>query len=470
MRSSRGHTCLTSVFAIALLAAVAGAQTPDTVRHSTGATISGVVHDSLARAPLPGAMVQLVSADSAAHLGRTVVADSLGRFAIADVPDGHYLLGFFHPMLDSLGIEPPLREVVVAGQRAVIADLAIPSPARLRAAICGPVAPSAAGAVIVGAVLDAREAAPIAGATVTGEWLELSFTHSGVVRRRPRLTATTTESGWFAICNVPHPGAVALVASRGEDSTDRIEVQVPPEGFLRRELYLAPARAVIRLSGSVVAAADGQPLAGARVLVSGGARTVTSERGEWTLVDAPAGTRILQVLAIGYYPERRRVDVVSGAPPVRVALSTVRAVLDTVKVTAIRMSGSKLDGFRERQHSSAGYFLTSEDVMRRQPAVTTEVFRMVPGMRVERDGFTTSFLMRGPFGWCSPGVYIDDHFMIKLLAEDIDDFVHPQEVAGIEIYSDASAPAQFKRMDGCGSVVIWTKRMGGLETPPRRAP
>ncbi|HET7187098.1 MAG TPA: carboxypeptidase regulatory-like domain-containing protein [Gemmatimonadaceae bacterium] len=444
--------------ALALLAGMAGAQTPDTVRRSLGATISGVVHDSLARAPLPGAMVQLVSADSAAHSGRTAIADSLGRFAISGVPDGHYMLGFFHPMLDSLGMEPPLRDVVVAGQQPVTADLAIPSPSRLRAAICGPVAPSAPGAAIVGVVRDARDNATIAGATVTGEWLELSFTSAGVVHRRPRLTATTTESGWFAICNVPNPGNVALVASRGMDSTDRIEVQVPAEGFLRRELYVGPARAVRRLSGIVVTSADWTPLAGARVSISDGPRTVANARGEWTLVDAPAGTRMLQVLAVGYYPERRRVDVVSGAPPVRVELSTVRAVLDTIKVTAIRMSAPNLEGFRKRQRTTAGRFITPEDIARRQPLATGDLFRTMQDLSLdERAVGPKTILMRGGIGWCAPGVYVDDHFMRDLTLDDINAIVQPREVGGIEIYTEASAPPQFQRMDGCGSIVIWTK-------------
>ena len=458
MRSFLRCSRLTPVVAVALLAGMAGAQTPDTVRRSPGATISGVVRDSLARAPLAGAMVQLVSADSAAHSGRTAVADSLGRFAIGDVPDGHYMLGFFHPMLDSLGMEPPLRDVVVAGQQPVTADLAIPSPARMRAAICGPVAPSAPGAVIVGVVRDARDNASIAGATVMGEWLELSFTHAGVVHRLPRLTATTTSDGWFAMCDVPNPGNVALVASRGADSTDRIEVQVPPDGFLRRELYLGQARAVSRMSGTVVTAADWAPLAGARVSIGDGPRTITNGRGEWTIVDAPAGTRMLQVLAVGYYPMRRRLDVVSGAPPVRVELSTVKAVLDTIKVTAMRMSAPNLEGFRKRLHTAVGRFITPEDIARRQPLATGDLFRTMQDISLdERAVGPKTILMRGGIGWCAPGVYVDDHFMRDLTLDDINALVQPREVGGIEIYTEASAPPQYQRMDGCGSIVIWTK-------------
>lgn len=457
MRSFLGCSRLTPVVAIALLAGMAGAQTPDTVRRSTGATISGVVHDSLARAPLPGAMVQLVSADSAAHSARTVVADSLGRFAIPDVPDGRYMLGFFHPMLDSLGMEPPLREVVVAGQP-VLTNLGTPSVARLRVAVCGTASVTEPSAVVMGVVRDAQLGTPAANVNVTGEWLEVSITHTGVVHRMARVVAATAENGWFALCNVPSPGAMALVATRGTDSTGRIEVQVPAEGFLRRELFLGRARAVSRLSGTVVTASDWTPLVGARVSISDGPRTVTNGRGEWTIVDAPAGTRMLQVLAVGYYPERRRVDVVNGAPAVRVELSTVRAVLDTVKVTAMRLSAPNLAAFQQHQRTGAGRYITRDDIVRRQPLATTDLFRTLQGIAFDERTVADKVLkMRSAFGLCSPGVYIDEHFMIDLTIDDINTFVHPHEIAGIEIYTDASAPPQYQRMDGCGSIVIWTK-------------
>jgi hypothetical protein len=42
----------------------------------------------------------------------------------------------------------------------------------------------------------------------------------------------------------------------------------------------------------------------------------------------------------------------------------------------------------------------------------------------------------------------------------IDDYVHPNEVEGIEIYrGESDTPAEFiTRWVGCGTVVIWTRR------------
>jgi hypothetical protein len=306
------------------------------------------------------------------------------------------------------------------------------------------------------------------------------------------LVATTGENGWFALCNVPSAGTMALQASRGADSTDLIEVQVPADGFLRRELYLGPARSVTsgvagvigdsmtradsvahsprrlhvgegRLTGTAVAAAGGRPLAGARVAIADGPQTQANERGEWTLADAPEGTRMLDVRAVGYYPERRPVNVVAGAAPIRVALSTLKAVLDTVRVTArgLRYDRDR-NGFKERSRSGAGRYLTAERIALRAANFTSDLLRTVPGIRLEYDetGVEKQIYQRGPFGLCSPTIFVDGRRLLHLSSSDIDVWVHPEEISGIEVYTEASAPAQFNDfsdLNNCGSIVIWRK-------------
>lgn len=474
-RSRHRHRMrLLAVLLVALLVALlapcartAGAQAADTARRTLGTTVSGVAHDSVARRPLTGAMVQLVSADGLGRFSRSASTDSLGRFALGNVPPGRYTLGFFHAMLDSLGLEPPVREVVVDEHRALRADLAIPSPARLRTAICGSGAKAGAnadsGAIVIGIVRDARDRAPVAGATVTTEWLEISFTRNGIVRRVPRLVATTGAGGWFALCDVPSAGIVALAASRGADSTDLLEMQVPSERFLRRDLYLGPARSTEeRLSGMVVTV-GGNPVGGAEVRMGDGPRLRANERGEWTLPSAAMGTRMLEVRALGYYPMRLPVDVVPGSAPVRVALSTLKAVLDTVRVTASRILDRQLSNFEDRRRmSGTGRYLTPLDISRRNPLFVSQLFRSVPGMRVERGEEGTAFLqVRDAAGdWCAPTVYLNGMHLGELTADEIDDWVQPHNIAGIEIYSTGNVPLEFSRgMAGtlCGAVVIWTK-------------
>lgn len=124
---------LLAVFVAA--AGAASAQTP--AQRSTAATVSGFVRDSIVHTPLAGAMVQLVASAGQGQAARSAVADSAGRYRIDSVPDGRYMLGFFHPMLDSLGIESPVREITVAGGTSLRVDLATPAPQQIRGAVCG---------------------------------------------------------------------------------------------------------------------------------------------------------------------------------------------------------------------------------------------------------------------------------------------------------------------------------------------
>jgi hypothetical protein len=380
---------LHSLLLVSLLAASGGAQSVT--------TITGVVRDSIARLPLAGAVVQLVSADPLARGARATFSDSVGRFALGGVPDGRYLLGFFHPMLDSLGLEPTLREVRVAGQASVVADLGIPSPTRLGAALCGTPAAPESGAVVIGSVRNARDGEGIASVTVAAEWFEPSVSREGITRRLPRLAATTAANGWFAICNVPRSGIIALVANRGADSTDRVEVEVPAHGFLRRELYLGPAR-----------------------------RSAVADQ------------------------------------PTRGASAAMRSsMLDTVKVTAARARDVGIAGFAERRRIGLGRFLTTEDISRRAPVVTSDLFRQVPGIRMEAGSIRMRGLVEGE---CTPRVYLDGRYMNALSPVEIDDWVRPEEVAGIEIYVGGNVPSQFQEaLAGCGSIVIWTRPR--LDTP-----
>ena len=468
---------------ITAFAGLAAAQTTATDRGAS-ATVSGVVYDSIAQAPLAGATVELVPAGNVAGLARTAISDSLGRFTVLHVPDGTYMLGFFHPLLDSLGVEPPLRQVVIDHQRAAHADLAIPSPVRLRAAICGPRSAADTGnAVVVGSVRSAQDGAPLSGVRVTGEWVELSFAKTGITRRLQHLAATTGENGWFALCNVPSGGTIFLVASRGADSTDLLEAQVPAGGFLRRELYLGPARAMVTadtsrakdslaapprpvhvgdvvLTGIVVATLDGRPLPGAQVSIAGGRPTRTDEQGAFRLVDAPLGTRTLEVRAFGYYPERRSVNVVANPAPLRVALSTLTAVLDTVRISATRRYNRDRNGFEQRRRSGMGRFLGEAELARQPFLTTSDLIGNQPNMRHDRSAFDEmSLVMRNTFDdWCAPSYYINGMYMRALSADELDTMLRPRDIASIEIYTESNAPPQFQPgMSGCGSVVIWTK-------------
>lgn len=450
---------MTRVLPLAFLAQVATAQMPVAAPRqptSPGVTLTGTVRDSATRTALAGAIVQLV-ADGADHVAYTVFADSLGAFSIGDLPDGRYAIGFSHPLLDSIGVQPPLRRLTLGRQRTVRVELATPSPAELRTAICGPSVEGDSTGVIVGTVHDARDGSAVPRANVSVQWAELTFTKTGITRRTPSVAATTGESGWFALCGVPVEGMALLAASRGADSTGFVELRVPGEQFARRELWLGGG--VAALSGTVLTS-SGQPLSNARVNVAGGPQARTNERGEWTISQARVGTRMLETRAIGYYPDSRAVDVTLGAPPMRVVLSTVKAVLDTVRVYASRRLDRTRDAFEQRRRLGHGHFITAEEIARRNPLQVTDLLRTVPGLHMDRGmPDSTSLLIRGKGGdWCSPAIYVNGTAMHGLSADEVDGWAAPSKVTAIEVYAGNSVPPQFEGlMTGCGSIVIWTR-------------
>ena len=473
--------CLTSIVP------AAEAQVPSV---GAGATVSGFVRDSIAHKPLVGAIVQLVSARADGPNALSAVSDSLGHFSIGDVPAGRHTIGFFHPMLDSLGLDAPQHEVEVGPSAAVRIDLGIPSADRIWTTICGKVR-TPFHTLIVGFVRQAAGGAQVDGANVTARWTELSFGGGKPVQRSQQLVAKTATNGWFAICNVPSSGTFFLTAGHGADTTDLLALEMPQEGFLRRDLHVGRAALAEsatpgirtrhgdgRLRGTVIALVDGRPVDGAVVGIVDGPQVRANDRGEWNLVDVPSGTLMLEVRALGYYPTRLAVDVVDGVPPIRIALPTLKAMLDTVRVTAARLADRYKRGFDERRRTGLGYYVTQDQIGRRHAVNMAQVLRMIGGLRLDvtmiRNGaaydttgalvpqYTTSnskILMRGTTDdWCYPAVYIDGQPMQELDINDLEVWIRPEEVLGIEVYAGISAPAEFQQaMSGCGTILIWRK-------------
>lgn len=447
--------------------------------------------------------MQLVAADSAGTFAESTRSDSLGRFAFPSVPAGRYVLGFYHATLDGLGLEPVVRSVQVADALPVRADLAVPPAPTVAAVLCGGGRGAGGTGAVLGRVRDARSGAARIGAQVSAEWLEITFERGRVARRFPRRSVTTRDGGWYVVCDAPRPGSITMLASHERDSTDAIATEVPPSGVLVRDLFVGSSRTArvptsaaadaagtgrmiarrtgdARITGVVHAAETRRPLANATVSVIDGAQTRANDSGEFALDSVPAGTRTVEVRALGYYPARRAIDIVSGAPPLTIALATLRSVLDTMRVTARRRLDVDVAGFSERQRRGGGQFITASQIAQRQPAVVSELFRMIPGVYVELllpsdtiSAFAAAgessampdvarelyLLMRGTFTHrCVPAIYINGSLMLNLNAADLNSLVRPSELAGIEVYSDLQTPPAFKAGNvACGSIVIWLK-------------
>lgn len=437
--------------ALSALGATASAQ--------SGSTVEGVVWDSVARAPLRSAAVQLAdAADPAAAVAGRATTDSAGRFVVTGLRPGRYLVTFVHADLDVLGIEPPVRVVDLRGTTARV-TLAIPSPTRLYEPLCGALPDSTLGALI-GMLRDAGSGAP-SGGTVVVRWSELVI-GSGGMRNRERVVRAPADSvtGRFLLCRVPADAELAVRAERGLDTTGTVPVQANRRALVRRDLWLGgSARGTSRIYGRVVSE-TGQPIIGAQAIVIGTAARGTSDSsGTYQVVDAPAGTRTLELRAVGFAPERRVVDLFSTAAlRADVRLTSVKRVLDTIRVAASRAYANHGEGFDRRRRSMPGHFIDADAVDRAKPARFTDLLSRVPSVRLEEGSLSTRIVMRGTQVACEPVVFLDGARIPGMDLRDLNGLLLPDDIGAVEVYTKEQSPVEFSTLDDCGVIVVWTKR------------
>ena len=174
--------------------------------------------------------------------------------------------------------------------------------------------------------------------------------------------------------------------------------------------------------------------------------------GEFALSGLPAGTQTLEVRVIGFEPKRRTVELRRDSlTKLDVVLDRPVQTLDAVKVYGT--GNVAMAEFERRLKSGWGHFLTPNDIANRHATRATDLFRMIPGVRVApmRRSFGNAILMRGN---CRPTVYLNGMRMDDNAATEIDDLANPEEITGVEVYTAAGRPAEFWG-NSCGSVVLW---------------
>lgn len=452
---------------------------------ATMARVSGVAFDSVGMQPLGGAMIQLVSADNPS-LVRSATADARGVYAIDSVSAGTYLLGFFHARLDSLHMQAPLLRVDVQTAGEIRAPIAIPSAATLIARICGPGENGRAVTLFMGRVRSARGEVLSAPARIRAQWVEINVGPRGIERNRPSQLLTTNADGAFALCGLPSEGEILARAFLGPDSSGFVELQVPRNHLLVRDVYVgaatqmkAPATSttsttVLQGPGALrgtVRNASGQPIRGARLVLWGSGREdSTNASGQFALQSLPAGTYTMEARAIGYLPVRQPVDVLeNGESATDLAMDVFVPTIDTVRVRADR--DPRLDamtGFERRRRSTFGHFLDSDQLERRNAMFMSDMLRQTAGVVITPSGgFGDRVQLRdgGARYSCTPTLFLNG---VRTAADDgvLDAVVNPQNVRAVEVYPrTGSVPIEFQGNNGCGSIVIWT---GPRQPTPKR--
>ncbi len=456
--------------------AVGGRQASDT---GATAVVTGTVYDSVANAPLAGADVQLVDLVDRAR-AYTARTDSLGRFRIDSVRPGHYAAGFFHPALDALGIEPLVRATEIHAGIDNSLALVIPGPVAVMRALCPARGPHDSTGAMAGVVRAADSDAPITGAKVVVSWTELVIDSHGVESQQRRYPVETGDNGEYRICGLPGADTVLASAESRSQHSGVIEVGIPVSAMIRRDFALGDSSTALSLSpdsgasaevkrqttvlrgaanlSGLVVGPDGKPMSGARIVVWGtGLEATTHSDGRFNLAGLPAGTFSVEARAIGFDPRRVPVDLSSTrAASVQISFTKRVQQLSRVVIMGKRSSRSNdVEDFLRRSRSGMGHYLLGSDDILKNSYSVTQAMRTMPGVNVVPSGrFGNVVLLRGR---CVPAVYIDG-MEASDGYESLDDLVSTQQIAGIEVYAGlGEVPMQY-RSNGCGVVLVWTKR------------
>lgn len=472
----RYHPWLNPFRVFASLAALptALALWPGTASAQLAGAIRGSVVDSLARRALVRATVIATrvggTADTAFH---SALTDEAGRFVIAALSPGRYALIVDHPSIDASGIDVlPSEADVVAGTEVTVA-LATPSAARLRRALCPAAARDTTLGVVLGTVRG-TDKAQLPGATVVFTWSDFDLNRStGVAVPRQLATSVIADSlGVYRACGLP-VGITLLVQAQTDARRQSgiVEERMTAVG-VRILDFQVPAAVPVTASDTSAAlgsfALSGRvetttaaPVASAQVRLFGTSHfTTTREDGQFRLSGLPGGTQAIEVMALGYYPQRIRLELGDDNAPAIVKLERTATVLDSIRVIARRMRGVANGGrneYEERLLRGRGMFIREEDIERRHPFVTTDLLKTLPGLvastaRSSADEVILSTRSSGFGGRCALQVFVDG---IEVQPTDVNT-IAPASIHGIEVVGVSGAPPQY-HVRNCGAMLIWTK-------------
>lgn len=452
------------------------------------ASAQGSVVDSIHNAPLVGASVQVDGTNRGAMTGED------GRYRIDSIPPGPHRITIGHALIDTLGISLVSQPIdFVAGQTETL-DLSIPSAERLVSILCPPAVLRAWGpGALIGFVRD-----PDTGVPAVGSKVQLVYEQADPLgfKKTPRVREVAVDSaGNYRICGVPGDmSGKVQVFSKGVSSGE-VPVAVD-NGFLGlRSLSIVSQHQVVavvktdsigkstrflrgtaRVRGKVVNK-SGQPLGGARVTVTGtGLTTLSRPNGDFVLDSLPSGTQSVEVRKLGYAATDVPVELTSATPAsVRVTMEDFVPTLATMRVEAERDKGLMDVGYLQRKQTGMGFYMDGKQI--NKDALTfSDAMRVAPGLHVVPTGDGRTYQItstRDPTGNGCVNFYVDGSYWREMSPGDIDQYVRPDEITAVEVYSSTTAPPQFvpAGQTNCATVVVWTvARTGRAATRKRSSP
>lgn len=229
--------------------------------------------------------------------------------------------------------------------------------------------------------------------------------------------------------------------------------------------------------------ADPPPRAGATIVVSVASNTYgplenvqvrvqaarlsarTDWMGEAKLGPLPQGRHRVEVRLLGYRPAMADIQVGTDTAAVFFVLEPTHVVLDTQRTVA-RMVSPNMAGYERRKAMGIGRFLDDTLLDRQQlKNLPIALSMLLPGLQAMPDGIIPGkYVLRSKRSSgkaqsdiCTVDVYVEG----QPYYEDIENFA-PSDLAGIEFYSNGSAPVQYRRPSSgkepaCQVLLLWLR-------------
>ena len=426
-----------------------------------GVTVVGLAFDSLRNAPLANAFVTIEGRS------RSTTSDAKGRFVFDTLPPGTYTFAMQHAVFDSLGLSGATTRVAITDGKAPVV-LALPSFATFWKAACGIVPlPAKDSGLVYGTIRDAKAQNPVAQATVELSWIDLvnlgSKTQTtGLTQRKWKSESQADAQGGYAICGAPLQTQLRLQAKYLVNATGVIDLPASPDRVRRRDLIIsgtAPADTARRgaVTGSVLDA-NGRGVGGARVILDDKTEVRTDSSGHFIMRSVPAGSRQLDIAALGMTPVSTVVDVVlTDTAFVSASLRRVTN-LEAMKVTASGAASRAQQQYEERRKLALAPAMDSTEIGKK--ASLASAFASFPSVTVQRQTANgrlfNIFLPSTGTDPCLAMLLVDgvqqpDHEILSTFS--------PDEIAAIEVYTRRlTVPTELMRNEPkCGVVAVWTK-------------
>lgn len=228
----------------------------------------------------------------------------------------------------------------------------------------------------------------------------------------------------------------------------------------------APLRAQIRPAlgniAGLVTDTLGAPVAAAEVVLVGPQRRVlTTDKGEFRLLNVDAGKVSLIVRRVGFVPAGLTVELAPGETArIAYAMTPLPRRLDEVAVTETPVEARFAD-FERRRRTGLGDYWTADDIEREKPTRTTDLLRGTPGLTMSDQQFGLHLVQNqrihtASLEYCTMPVVLDG---MPIGGDFSPDLVDPKEIHGIEVYRNATqVPVGIAAAGkGCGVIVIWTR-------------